>query len=188
VSTASDSFAGPLDTSKWAVSATSGSASASGGVLTLTPNTGDPSTAVYVTSTAYYTFTGSQASTKVVGVVDGYINNKFTLRAPGNQNEVGWYQEHGNLWAYWRANGVETDPGLLTYSPTTHAYWRVRQSGSMVYWETSSDGLTYIVQASTSTSSIPFAVDPVKVEFNTKAFGPTGSATGAPAKYSNLNQ
>ena len=188
VSSASDSFAGPLDTTKWTVSATAGSASASGGVLSITPTTGTDTAAVYVTSIASYTFNGSQASTKVIGVVDGSINNKFTLRAPGNQNEVGWYYEQGNLWAYWRANGVETDPGFVTYSASSHAYWRVRQAGTTVFWETSPDGVTYTVQAQTGTSNIPFPLDSVKVEFNLKAFGTTGAATTAPARYSNLNQ
>jgi hypothetical protein len=187
VSSASDSFAGPLDPAKWTVSATAGSASASGGVLTITPNPATSSTAVYVTSAASYAFTGSQASTKVVGVVDGSINNKFTLRAPGNQNELGWYYEQGKLFAYWRANGVETDPSFLTYVPATHAYWRVRQAGTSVFWETSPDGVTYTVQASTATSNVPFSLDSVHVEFNIKAFG-TGAASAAPAKYSNLNQ
>ena len=188
VSSASDSFAGPLDTTKWTVTATAGSAGASAGVLTITPNTGTDATGVYVTSIPSYTFMGSQASTKVLSVVDGNINNKFTLRAPGNQNEVGWYYEYGNLWAYWRVNGVETDPGFVTYSPTTHAYWRMRQAGTSVFWETSPDGVTYTVQATAPTSNIPFPLDSVQVEFNLKAFSGTGAASAAPAKYSNLNQ
>jgi hypothetical protein len=125
----------------------------------------------------------------VVGVVDpaGNVNNKFTLRAPGNQNELGWLYEHGILYAYYRVNGVETDPGQVTYSAASHAYWRVRQSGSTVSWETSADGVTYTVRASTPASNVPFSLDGVQVEFNVKAFG-TGAATAAPAKYSNLNQ
>jgi hypothetical protein len=190
VSAANDSFAGPLDTTKWTVRATAGSASASGGVLTITPNTGDTTTGVYVTSIDSYNFIGSRASTKVVGVVEGNINNKFTLRAPGSENEVGWYQERGNLFAYYRTNGAETEPGFLSYSPTTHAYWRVRHDGTTVFWETSADGVTYTVQAQTTATNIPFSaqLDSVQVEFNIKAFGTTGAATTAPAKYSNLNQ
>jgi len=130
---------------------------------------------------------GSQTSTKVVAVVDpgGNINNKFIVRAPGNQNELGWQYEHGILYAYYRVNGVETDPGQVTYSAATHAYWRVRQSGTSVYWETSPDGVNYTVQASVVTGNIPFPLDAVQLEFNVKAFG---AATAAPAKYSNLNQ
>jgi len=189
VASLTDSFAGPIDSTKWTVSATAGTASASGGILTLTPNAGTSSAAVYVTSVGTYTLYNSQASSKVLGVVDsgGNINNKFTLRASGNQNELGWLYESGTLYAYYRVNGVETDTASLSYSASSHAYWRVRQSGSSIYWETSPDGVTYTVQASTLTSNVPFSLDTIQVEFNLKAFG-TGAATAAPAKYYNLNR
>jgi hypothetical protein len=122
-------------------------------------------------------------------VVDsgGNINNKFTMRAPGNQNELGWMYERGTLYAYYRVNGVGTAAASLTYSAATHVYWRVREAGVSVYWETSLDNITYTVQASALTSSIPFSLGAVNVEFNLKAFG-TGAATASPAQYSNLNQ
>ena len=56
----------------------------------------------------------------------------FTIKAVGNllrmQNDVGYFD----------GSAVE-----ITYSPTTHAFLRLREDGTNVYWDTSPDGTTW---------------------------------------------
>lgn len=56
----------------------------------------------------------------------------FTIKAVGNllrmQNDVGYFD----------GSAVE-----ITYSPTTHAFLRLREDGVNVYWDTSPDGTTW---------------------------------------------
>ncbi|HEY6807598.1 MAG TPA: spherulation-specific family 4 protein [Gemmatimonadales bacterium] len=176
-----------LSSATWAVSATAGTAGASSGVLTLTPNAQNASAAIFVTSNQAFTFVESTASVRVAGVVDsgGNINNRFRLRTSAAGNELGWWYEHGSLFGYYTVNGTNTAVVTLTYAPATHVYWRLRQAAGVTYWETSADGVNYTIQG--SSTAIPFALDAVQVQFSVKAFG-TGAATATPAKYANLNQ
>ncbi|MER7738896.1 LamG-like jellyroll fold domain-containing protein [Streptomyces sp. NPDC096538] len=51
-----------------------------------------------------------------------------------------------NETAYWDASGVS-----LAYSPISHAWLRIRESGGTLYWETSSDGFGWTVRRSLAT-------------------------------------
>lgn len=65
-----------------------------------------------------------------------------------------------------------TDLATLTYNSTTHAYWRIRKSGTTIYFDTSTDGQSWTNQASTTTA---FDYDSVSVSFTT--FNQAGTAT-----------
>lgn len=70
-----------------------------------------------------------------------------------------------------------SDGGALSfaYSPISHAWLRVRESGGTVYWESSSDGYGWTVRRSTAT--------PAWVTSQTLAFEFTGTRTGGTADY-----
>ncbi len=188
VSTLRDSFTNGIDATKWWTSLVAGTANATGGVLSLTPDTGMGAAGLFVTSKDAYSLIGSQANVQVAGPVDpaGSINNKFVLFLDWS-NQLGWWFERGMLYGYCIANGIEFDPVVISYDATAHAYWRLRYSGNALLWETSADGVSFVEQGRTLTSNIPFIAQPMNVQFNVKAWG-TGATTPQPARYTNLNQ
>jgi hypothetical protein len=122
-----------------------GGASESGGLAHVPCATGF---AGYQTA-ASWTFAGATLFVKVVSIpaastaTDAYcgvlINSAtagtrigFTIKAVGNvlrmQSDVGYFD----------AGAVE-----IAYSPTTHAFLRLREDGTNVYWDTSPDGTTW---------------------------------------------
>jgi len=78
--------------------------------------------------------------------------------------------------------GANTDTALGTYSPTSHAWWRIRESGGTVYWDASADGLTW-----SNLGSATHGLNLSAVKFLLQA-GFYGTETGTvPAVYDNLN-
>jgi hypothetical protein len=41
---------------------------------------------------------------------------------------------------------LETDSGQIAYDATMHLYWRMREAGGKLFYETSPDGSTWTVQ------------------------------------------
>lgn len=52
----------------------------------------------------------------------------------------------------------------ITYSATTHKWWRIRHASGTVYWETSPDGATWTVQRSKSPNVSPITALYVKIQ------------------------
>ena len=100
---------------------------------------------------------------------------------------LGFWLENGQLLAYTETGGNPTGVATLTYSPTQHLYWRVRESAGTIYWDTSADGTTWTNRAQTSISGLSFSPSSVSVYLTTKEFS-TGSASPGTGKFSNMNQ
>lgn len=81
---------------------------------------------------------GSGCDTYMV-LLDGAANNTSS-----DYDTIYWFYEVGStLQAAITQAGTNTTVGTLTYSGTTHAWWRLRESGGTIFWDTSSDGSTW---------------------------------------------
>jgi hypothetical protein len=69
----------------------------------------------------------------------------------------------------------------VPYNANDHRYWRFRESGGQVYWETSSDQAVWNIQAQMVP---PIAIESLRVELWANLFG-----AGSPYKvhFDNLN-
>jgi hypothetical protein len=126
-----------------------GTASESGGTLNLVPDANTGSSLILVSSASTYSLAGSQAAVKASSVPStaGSVDVQFSLLID-NQNYLQWYCENGFLYAFWAKGGVRAQVARLDYAAAAHAWWRIRESGGTVYWETSADGAVYSVQTS----------------------------------------
>jgi len=181
-----DSFGGDaIDTALWAVAAREGAATEAGGTLTLAPNSSTGASAIIVSSNSVYDLTGSEASVKVDQVVNaGNVNNQFSLQLNWD-NTVSWWYENGLLFAVYYVAGVRTTVASLEYSLVTHAWWRLREFNGIVYWETSADGTSWLIQGAAVTSRL-FPLLAVNIVLDAATFG-SGSPDPGRARYSNLN-
>lgn len=188
----SDPFSGTSIDPRWSVSAVSGTATESGGTLNLSPNAGTGSAQIVVTSTGAFSLASSFAQAQITSVVNAgcNVNNSLQLTQAGAAgNRLQWWFECGNLYAMYAVSGTETTLATLAYSATAHAWWRIRQTNGVAYWETSPDGATWVVQASKAWDTAPFALTSMNVRFYSETYGtgvpsPPGPGT---AKYRNLN-
>lgn len=80
----------------------------------------------------------------------------------------------------WVVDGSETITNI-PYDPTNHAWFRIRESGGTVYWETSPNGVSWVVRRSVSHSSTT-ALGAVKPSIGVQSF-----ATGNVIYVDNVN-
>jgi hypothetical protein len=97
-------------------------------------------------STASYNLTGSSFYARLIPWagdtsgsqlgMDGYIDYN---------NLIGMYYLAGSLYCYYvYSGGAPVFSGSpVTYNAVTHAYWRIRHSGSTIYWDTSPDSVSW---------------------------------------------
>ena len=83
------------------------------------------------------------------------------------------------------AKGV-TDASL-PYAPPPYSYlfWRIRENGGAVYWDTSSDGTTWTNQAFVADAAL-FSLEACTVELYAETYG--SSLNPGVAQFSVLNQ
>jgi RHS repeat-associated protein len=181
-----DSFAGTtIDTTKWNTFQSGGTVSQGGGTLNLVPTPGAASSSVFVASNLTYSLTGSMAAIKAVTMPSGLggVDAQFSLRIDGN-NFVQWFWQENTLYAVYAVGGVRTTVATLTYSATNHAWWRIRESRGLVYWETSSDGATYTIRGTVATSSL-FSISSLSYLIYAETWG--SPASPGQASFANLN-
>jgi hypothetical protein len=96
-------------------------------------------------------FTSSYALVQIVQAVSSGTNANQTLAVYDDAggtgdsitNSVMWFIEAGTLYARKYVGGVATNIGTLSFVLATHKWWRLRESGGTVYWDTSTDGMTW---------------------------------------------
>ncbi len=139
-----------------------------------------------VRSARPYTLTGSAGLVQARQVVSNAVgvNNRFTLLIDGS-NSLDWWFEQGSLFAFYTLNGVSTTAATLSYDATQHAWWRIRESGGMVYWETSADSVAWTSRASVASSAL-FDLSLLYARFYSETWG-SGTPTPGIAKYANFN-
>ena len=189
VATLVDSFGGTaIDATKWTVTAAvNGTASESAGTLNLAPRARTDNVLIRVDSNAKYALTGSVATVQVPQVVSGRcgVNNRFQLRYDAG-NSLGFWFECGNLYAFTFVNGAESLLRTLTYSSVAHKWWRVRESGGFVVWETSPDKVTWTSAASAAVSAL-FPLGSLTVTFDSYTYG-GGLRNPGVGRYAHLNE
>lgn len=84
--------------------------------------------------------------------------------------------ENGTIHFAKRVAGVNTNLVNATYSSTTHAWLRIRESGGTCYWDSSTDGVNWTNRASNAN---PFAVTALTVEIQAGTWGGEVSTTTA---------
>lgn len=127
------------------------SSSIAGGQYTLIPTPG------YLTmvSASSYDFTQSHLSVKLAqnaNAGNGSITTTVGVTIDSG-NDVSFRIEggpSGSLGFTETVDGVESRTEI-TYNPAVHVRFRLRHTGSTVYWETSTDGITWAVQRSKTT-------------------------------------
>jgi hypothetical protein len=180
-----------VDPSVWSVwTMTPGStASASGGVLRLAPEPGVAPSGVFVAATVSRRFTGSSFSARVGVVAPGEVNAELRLLAapPLDQtHDVGFKYESGALYAVQTVGGALRVVGSAAYAPAAHAFWRLREAGGTVTWETSPDGAAWAPLATLPTSALGFSTDVVTPMLDVVEYGPT--AAPGTATFERLNR
>lgn len=63
-----------------------------------------------------------------------------------SSNWFRWVLESGTLYAQRRNAGVKATVASVTFNSTTHKWWRIREASGVVYYDTSSDGLSWTNQ------------------------------------------
>jgi hypothetical protein len=183
LATLTDSFGGTsLDTSKWTnTSYSGGTAVVSSGYLACSPVANTGNTSGNVTSANSYDLTGSYGLVKVSQVVAQNGATYFYVQKDTN-NKLLFRVYQGNLSARSIDAGFEYEQATTTYNSTTHAWLKIRESGGITYFDTSSDGKTWANFVSFSNLS---AVTSMKVLLE----GYDWSADTAPgsAKFVNFN-
>jgi hypothetical protein len=187
----SDSFGGSeINTALWnaSISGTGASASESDGTLDLATSSGDiGDPAVYSNDT--YDLTGSCVTVQVVspGGGSGTSGAQLYLTPIGTgipDQMTGFRVDDGIVYAQWRPVDGGADVWSAAWS-SSYAWWRIRESGGTVYWDTSPDGVTWTNRASIAdTTAFPGGITALYVVFSNNNYA---ANTGCAAKFSNFN-
>lgn len=140
-----------IDSSVWTTTQAGGAtvALANEAVTVTFPAACTASTDGDLTSIWQYDLTGAAASIKVMAVPSSLTAADAELRLEIDGTDyLRWVYESGTLYAQYEVAGSRTTLFSVTYSATTHLYWRIRESAGTTYWDTSADGTTWANQAS----------------------------------------
>lgn len=155
-----------------------GGVTESGGVAVIPCTVAFPS--LYSAASADLTAGHLHGKITVPGFGNGGRQHGMQLLAGGNNN-LEYYCDGAYLFAIYKIAGAQTIVATLTYSPHTHAWWRIRHSGSTVYWDTSANGLDWTQRGSAAT---PIAITTLTAAFYS---GFTGSESAADMTVDNVN-
>jgi hypothetical protein len=155
----------------WSASTTAATApvpTISGGVATLTYNTGYPSLVAGIP----YDLTSSSITAQI-GVNTGSTGNQATIALVADASNHVFMQVNGiSLSTSINNAGTTTYGAYPAYNATSMKYWRiVNTSGSTILFETSPDKTTWTTQ---NTVTVTFPLTALTVEFQ------AGSASGTP--------
>jgi hypothetical protein len=91
-----------------------------------------------------FTVKGSSLSAKIVPPAASRTSIEISMEA-GTQLRINYeYLNTGMvIYADMFINRVESISPIYPYDPVNHAWWRIRESGGTVYFETAPDGLTW---------------------------------------------
>lgn len=110
-------------------------------------------------SLGIYDLTGSYAMVKLVNA--GSQVTDFTAAAIDltldTNNSIGFIVNGGSLVAQKHIAGAYTEVTSTTYNSAIHKYLKIRESGGTVYWDYSTDGLSWINLGSFAVASL-FAI------------------------------
>lgn len=147
ISTLKDLFnQNTLNTGVW-TQFTGGSATmtyASSGAQVNYPSSSTSSTDGDISSNSGYDLTGSGIFIHGITMPASATSADAEIRL--KQDATNWYRwvyEGGTLFAQKQIAGVTVTIFSVTYNSSTHAYWRISESGGTITWSTSTDGITF---------------------------------------------
>jgi hypothetical protein len=148
VSSFSDDFGDGVQGPEWARSyASSGTKAEVGGELVLTPPSTVTGSAVYMTGAAY-DLTGDAVVVEVPTMVDTTTPAQAYLRVENDADHgLSIAQQSGTIAFRYEEDGVTIVAASLLYVADDHRWWKIREAGGTVYWETSPDGAAWVVRA-----------------------------------------
>lgn len=176
-----DTFAGQ-DTTKW--SGWGMTAMVSAGRLQVS----NLSTYPALTSSSTYTMRGSSLCARVYAGTGTASNSNImsvggTLASHTAANTVQILYRQGLIVFRIRDGGGVASDLSMSYSASVHAWWRIREDGGTLYWETSSDGSTWVPRRTIATpAALP--LDAVRVRLYA---GNDGGMNGGYTYYDNVN-
>lgn len=179
VSSLVDTFA-TKDTTKWTWSGTE--PSVVGGQLQIVCDAGYG----FIKANTPYDLTSSSFLAQLVqrpSVGNGTTEAYLTLTPDtGNTNGLRFYVTGSNILFLKVVGGTTTTLASIPFSATSHAWWRIRESGGTVFFDTSPDAATWTQRASVAN---PFAVTALYPTFSAGYYGTETSP--APAIFDNVN-
>jgi hypothetical protein len=131
------------------------------------------------TGTTVYDLTASYIFIKLAPYQATSALTTLELAASGNNNYFYWGYSGGVSLAEYVKSGVSTSIGSLTYNATNHAWYRIRESGGTVFFDTAPDGLTWTNQFSVADTTLGFDLTHLAVAIEPGDFGsdPAGTST-----------
>lgn len=174
MSALSDTFDGPSLAPHWAYS---NNASIVAGQLKLHSPVSDFSDLGRVQTNYFYDLDWSSISVQVIPpnpLPEGYraymtMNSKAQMDLGVAPFEMGieGVDSFGNKILRFGSEGGAPVPTSVTYDRVSMAYWRLRESGNVRYWDTSPDGVNWTNQSNTTGTYIP---DAYEVELATDGY------------------
>lgn len=181
------------DTEKWNVGnllsgfATTGvTVSETNQHLEITPTHVGASTYSGYISRFPYSLIGNELVVQVVQAATGSPDEYDTIiqLVLDNNNYLQMSAYQGGIeWAK-RVSGTYTAVGNIPYNSTTHKWWRIRESGGTIFYDTSADGGTWTNRGSTT---VPFSLIALKVTLNAGYFNTNLGSTTAAAIFDDVN-
>jgi hypothetical protein len=115
-----------------------------------------------------YNMVGDAVSIEMVQVAQGFPSPGGTLDSYPLFLDAGFNTGYelgfvyggatGNLWAFWNNGaGRNFDTGV-TYDPTNHRFFRIRESGGTTFWDTSADSSNWTNRRSVSNPFLPTGI------------------------------
>src|SRR5690606_37967770 len=177
-----EDFADALDPEVWDVAPANGQISVANGVLSITPNTGYPA----ITTVAAYDLRNKSVLVEVVtpSPVDAGNNETTGFAILRDANNAARFFHKGTLFRVQvLVGGSSTMYTIGTLDPTAQRWWRIRETGGTLFWETSPDSRTWTTQVQVSP---PWSADAVHIELHA---GLEGAAPPQPTivQFDNLN-
>jgi len=113
------------------------------------PSSATSATLAGIDTQITYDLTSSRAyiQTLVVPSSSTSANAEFKVEKDDN-NWLRFVYEAGVIYIQKYVAGVKTTLTSFTYSATEHSWWRIRESGGTTYFDTSKDGVAWVLQYS----------------------------------------
>lgn len=177
ISTLIDDFSSGTLSGIWTTLTTNGTVTTNGATLTLTPTpsaTGD----VRLISSSAYDLTGAGVyfaltSYAAISGCDSYFT--INKNADYNNNRTSFLitDDTGlKLVVFYKVAGVTTTLNKIPYDPFTMKWLRTRESGGTIFWDYSSNGVTWTNHSSVAN---PWVVTSVQLTVGVAEFSSTAS-------------
>lgn len=149
----------------WSATETGGVLACAGGSVT-----GQAGASTYLTT---YSLVGSEIQARLVsngyGVAQAIAYLAFR---DDSSNAVEIRVKAGNLIAYKKVAGVETDVATVTYNANVHRFLRIRHDGTSLFWDYSTDGTSWTQLA---TATAPITITSGSLDLGVIATSPSGA-------------